>query len=104
MTQKTWNRLSFFEQLSNIDGEVKRLVWTHERHLDNSNIEDYSEEYLSKIQKLLKMTMFDPKNSAKGYRFVELNDEVNEIKRYLQGGTTGDYILRYWDEFTKAIS
>lgn len=104
MTQKIWNRLSFFEQLSNIDGEVRRLIQTHERHLEDSNIEDYSEDYLVKIQKLLKMTMFDPKNYAKGYRFIELNDEVDEIKRYLQGETTGEYILRYWDEYTKAIS
>lgn len=104
MTQKTWNRLTFFEQLSNIDGEVRRLVDAHNKYIDGIDSVDYSNQYLDQITKLLKMTMFDPKNTIKGYRYIELNDEVNEIKRYLNGEVSGDYILSYWNEYTKAIS
>ena len=42
---------------------------------------------------MIKMTMLDPKNSVKGYRFVELYDEIEEIKRYISGEVSGDYIL-----------
>lgn len=104
MTQKVWNRLSFFEQLSNIDGEVRRLVEAHDKYVNGINPVDYAPDYLITINRLLKMTMFDPKNYIKGYRFIELNDEINEINRYLNGEVTGDYILSYWDEYTKAIS
>ena len=41
MTQKTWNRLNFFEQLSNVDGDVKRLVETHENYINGNAVEDY---------------------------------------------------------------
>lgn len=104
MTQKTWNRLSFFEQLSNIDGDVNRLVETHENYVCGAAVEDYSSVYLENIIKLTKMTMLDPKNSVKGYRFVELYDEIEEIKRYISGEVSGDYILNYWSNYTKAIS
>ena len=104
MTQKTWNRLTFFEQLSNIDGEVRRLVDAHNKYIDGIDSVDYSNQYLDQITKLLKMTMFDPKNTIKGYRYIELNDEINEIKRYLNGEVSSDYILSYWDGYTKAIS
>lgn len=104
MTQKTWNRLSFFEQLSNVDGDVRRLVETHENYISGNATIDYSSKYLENIVKLIKMTMLDPKNSVKGYRFVELYDEIEEIKRYISGEVSGDYILGYWDEYTKAIS
>lgn len=104
MTQKTWNRLSFFEQLSNIDGDVKRLVETHENYVHGTADEDYSERYLDNIIKLLKMTMLDPKNSVKGYRFIELYDETEEIKKYIRGEVPCEYILDYWCEYTKAIS
>ena len=50
------------------------------------------------------MTMFDPKNSIKGYRFIELNDEINEIRRYINDEVPSKYILDYWNEYTKAIS
>lgn len=104
MTQKTWNRLNFFEQLSNVDGDVKRLVETHENYINGNAVEDYSSKYLENIIKMIKMTMLDPKNSVKGYRFVELYDEIEEIKRYISGEVSGDYILEYWNTYTKAIS
>lgn len=104
MTQKTWNRLSLFEQLSNVDGDVKRLVETHENYLNGNSQDDFSQRYLENIIRLLRMTMLDPKNSVKGYRYVELFDEVEEIRRYLSGEVSSDYILNYWNEYTNAIS
>ena len=104
MTQKNWNRLSFFEQLSNVDGDVKRLVETHENYLNGNAPEDFSQRYLDNIIRLLRLTMFDPKNSIKGYRCVELFDEVEEIRRYISGDVSGEYILNYWNAYTKAIS
>ena len=50
------------------------------------------------------MTIFDPKNASKGYRLIELNDEVEEIRRYMKDEVDGEYVLRYWDAFSKAIS
>ena len=104
MTQKTWNRLSFFEQLSNIDGEVNRLVQVHEKYKSGICEQDYSNEYLAKIIALIRMTMFDPKNTVKGYRSIELFDEVEELKRYINNEVTKEYIQSYWNEYTKAIS
>lgn len=104
MTQKTWNRLSLFEQLSNVDGDVKRLVETHENYINGNSQDDFSQRYLENIIRLLRMTMLDPKNSVKGYRYVELFDEVEEIRRYLSGDASGEYILNYWNEYTNAIS
>lgn len=104
MTQKTWNRLSLFEQLSNVDGDVKRLVETHENYLNGNSQADFSQRYLERIIHLLRMTMLDPKNSVKGYRYVELFDEVEEIRRYLSGDVSSEYILSYWNEYTNAIS
>lgn len=104
MTQKTWNRLSFFEQLSNIDGDVKRLVETHENYIAGKSPEDYAQKYLENIIKLVKMIMLDPKNTVKGYRSIEFYDEIDEIKRYISGEVEGKYILSYWNEYTKAIS
>ena len=103
MTQKTWNRLSLFEQLSNVDGDVKRLVETHENYINGNSQDDFSQRYLENIIRLLRMTMLDPKNSVKGYRYVELFDEVEEIRRYLSGDVSGEYILNYWNEYTNAI-
>jgi len=104
MTQKTWNKLSFFEQLSNVDGDVRRLIETHENYINGNAVEDYSTKYLDNIIRLIKMTMLDPKNSVKGYRCIELYDEIEEIKRYISGEVSGEYILGYWDEYTRAIS
>ncbi len=104
MTQKIWNRLSFFEQMSNVDGEVRRLVEVHDNYINGKCDVDYANSYLDKILRIINMTMMDPKNSIKGYRFVEIMDEVNEIRRYLNGEVSSEYILDYWDEYTKAIS
>ena len=104
MTQESWNRLSLFEQLSNIDGEVKRLVEAHEAFVSGNSQTDHSDFYIEKIDRLIRMTVFDPKNSSKGYRELELMDELNEIKDYLAGKESADYIMRYWNQYTNAIS
>ncbi len=90
------------QQLSNIAGEVKRLTDTHEAHLKDNGQKDYSELYLEKIKELIDATFADPKNDVR--RRKELDDEVSEIREYLQGERTSDYILRYWEEYTKAIA
>ena len=46
MTQQSWNKLTFFEQLSNIDGEVKRLVDDHESYLQGNKQTDNSDFYI----------------------------------------------------------
>ncbi len=104
MTQENWNRLSFLEQLSNIDGEVTRLVDARERYLSGEAAEDRGEDYLGLIRKLINMTFFDPKNREIGYRAVEIMDEFEEIRRFLRGEVDGDYITSYWHQFTNAIS
>jgi len=50
------------------------------------------------------MTILDDKNSIKGYLAVELYDEVDEIREYIKGNRTSDYIRRYWNEYTNALS
>ena len=104
MKQSTWNRFTYFEQLSNIDGEVVRLVENHENYIKGITDNDYADDYVRKIDKFIRMTAFDPKNQTKGYRVLELMDELGEISRYLKGEVDSDYILRYWNQYTKAIS
>ena len=104
MNKETWNRMTFFEQLSNIDGDVERLIRAHEKYVNNESEKDNGYFYLDNIKKLIKLTFFDPKNESKGYRAIELFDEVEEIRKYLEGEYTAEYIRRYWNEYTKALS
>lgn len=104
MTQKTWNELTFFEQMSNIDGDVERLIRSHEKFLNGETDKDNSEFYLSKITSLVKMTLLDDKNINKAYRAVELYDEIEEIRKYLKGEYPAEYIKSYWNSYTNAIS
>lgn len=98
-----WNELTLLEQLSNIDGEVNRLVRARDRFLENRTKSDHYEDYLGLITKLIQKTVDDPKNKERCID-KELWDELEEIKRYHSGEVTKDYILRYWDNYTKAIS
>lgn len=98
-----WNELTLLEQLSNIDGEVNRLVRARDRFLENRTKSDHYEDYLALITKLIQKTVDDPKNKERCID-KELWDELEEIKRYHSGEVTKDYILRYWDNYTKAIS
>ena len=98
-----WNELSLMEQLSNIDGEVNRLVRARDRFLAKKTKDDHYNEYISLITKLIQQTIDDPKNKDKHIE-KELWDELEEIKRYYNGEVDKDYILRYWDVYTRAIS
>lgn len=96
-----WNQLTLFEQLSNVAGEVKRLIDNHERFLQGKAKRDHYDFYLDKIKDLVRRTCEDPKNAG---REKELWDEIGEIERFGRGKVDGDYILRYWEQYTKAIS
>ena len=47
------------------------------------------------------MTYTDPKNFR---RERELLEEENEILRWYNGEVDDDYIMRYWKQYTDAIS
>ncbi len=103
MNKDTWNSLSFFEQLSNIDGDVERLIRAHEKYINRISDKDNGYFYLDQIKKMIRLTFFDPKNRAKAYRSIELNDEAEELLKYLNGEYTADYIRSYWNQYTRAI-
>ena len=104
MNAAIWNTMSLFEQLSNIDGEVRRLVDDHERYLKGETAADHALDYIKNITRLIDLTFSDPKNSDKKVAAIELTSEVNEIIRYLNGDYPKSYILDYWQQYTKAIS
>ena len=54
-----------------------------------------------KIHDLIAMTNSDPKNSK---RADELLDEEKELKRWIDNEVDDRYILRYWEQYTNAIS
>lgn len=103
MTQQMWNELSFFEQLSNVDGDVERLIRSHENFLCGKGDKDNSDFYLSKIEELINMTFLDDKNKDKDFLAEELYDEVEEIRQYLAGKCSADYIRSYWNAYTNAL-
>ena len=96
-----WNELSLFEQLSNVAGEVHRMIDTRNAYLHGGAKKDYSEFYFNKVKELVDRTIRDPKNQG---REKELLDEIHEIERYRAGEEADTYILRYWDQYTRAIS
>ena len=104
MTQQAWNKLSFFEQMSNIDGDVQRLIRAHEKYIRGESPKDNGEFYLENIKKLVKMILLDDKCADKGYRAVELYDEIEQLRDYLQGKCSEEYINSYWSAYTNAIS
>ncbi|MGN0326222.1 MAG: hypothetical protein ACI4DW_07910 [Lachnospiraceae bacterium] len=97
MKLENWYKLSFFEQLSNIAGEVKRLIDN-----ENDGCKEYEEFYLNKIMTLIDATFSDTKNDIR--RKKELLDEYEQILLYLNGEFSSDYIMSYWNEYTLAIS
>ena len=97
MNINNWYKLSFFEQLSNIAGEVKRLVDNEEQ-----NDKQYEKFYLKKIMDLINATFSDPKNDVR--RKKELLDEYDSIVDYTGGMYNAEYIMNYWNQYTKAIS
>ena len=93
--------MSLFEQMSNIAGDVERLVSTKEKYDQGIAREDHSGFYLDKVRRLADMTVSDPKNTGRG---PEILDEIREIERYRNAEVSKEYILRYWDQYTRAIS
>ena len=85
MNKENWESLTFFEQLSNIDGDVERLIRAHNRFKDGQTETDQGYFYLDNIKKLIRMTFMDPKNAARGYCAIELMDEAEELRLYLEG-------------------
>lgn len=101
MDSVRWNKLDIKEQMSNIHGEVKRLVRAKNNYKSGISSEDYSQSYISKIHDLIELTCSDPKNFK---RQAELREEEGEINRWLGGEVDDKYILRYWEQYTNAIS
>ncbi len=78
--------------LSDIAGDVKRCVDSHLSYLSGSSKKDYSDFWLNSVEKQCKTEL--PKNVL-----PEFTDEINEIKRFLNGEVDADYILRYWKQY-----
>lgn len=104
MERKTWEQLTFLEQMSNIDGDVNRLISAHERYSNGESDTDNGYFYLENIKKLVRMIFLAPGSENKGYRAIELFDEIEELRRYLEGEYDSDYIRSYWNQYTRAIS
>ena len=103
MNKENWESLTFFEQLSNIDGDVERLIRAHNRFKDGQTETDQGYFYLDNIKKLIRMTFMDPKNAARGYCAIELMDEAEELRLYLEGAYSDQYIRNYWNAYTRAV-
>ena len=101
MNQEQWNTLDIKEQLSNVHGEVVRLVRARNNYLSGKTDKDCTSSYIDKIHRLIDMTCEDPKNAR---RISELHDEESEIDRWNAGEVDDRYILRYWEQYTNAIS
>ena len=101
MDAERWYKYDIKEQMSNIHGEVVRLVRARNNYLSGKTSEDHTESYMDKIDRLINMTCEDPKNHG---RERELISEENEIRRWLSGETDDRYILRYWEQYPNAIS
>lgn len=104
MTQAIWNKLTLFEQMSNIDGDVERMIRSHEKFLSGESDKDYGWFYFENIRKLVKMIILDDKNRNRAYIAVELFDEVELLREYMSGNYPAESIRSYWQEYTKAIS
>lgn len=101
MTQERWCALGIKEQMSNIHGEIVRMIRARNNYISGKTGEDRSGDYLEKIHNLICLTYDDPKNIK---RERELEDEETELRRWVNGEVDDRYILRYWEQYTKAIS
>lgn len=100
MTEAEWRNLPLMVKLSNIAGEVKRCTDCKLNFIQGISSKDYSEFYFDKAAALINKT-FD--NSKDLYRKKEFTDEMGELRRFLNGEVDQNYIMRYWDQFTKAL-
>lgn len=98
MTESEWNSLSTFSQLSNIAGDVKRCVDSRQNFLLGIAKKDYSSFYFDKVTKLVRLMVQKEENIPRQKEFF---DELDEIRRFLNNETDGEYIMRYWNPYTK---
>ena len=98
MTDEEWNGLSTFVQLSNIAGDVKRCVDSRQNFLAGISKKDYSEFYFNKVASQLDSLLQKEENIPRKPEFL---DELNELRRFLNQETDGEYILRYWTPFMR---
>ena len=96
-----WYRLTLFEQMSNIDGEIKRYMDARDNYRSGIDKEDYSDFYFNKVLELIDRTESDPKNSR---RIRELEDEKEQLRLHKEGKVSDKYITEYWNSYTKALS
>ena len=96
-----WYKLSLFEQMSNIDGEIKRYMDARDSFKAGVDKEDYSEFYFNKVMDLISRTESDPKNCR---RIRELEDEKEQFILLKEGKVSDEYIKDYWNSYTRAIS
>lgn len=101
MTKEVWFSLDIKEQLSNIHGEVVRLIRARNNFRSGKSSQDYTDSYIKKVRNLIELTCSDPKNIR---RAQELVDEESEIDRWINEEVDDQYILRYWEQYTRAIS
>ncbi len=101
MSSETWYELELKEQMSNIHGEIVRLIRARNNYRTGRSTQDYTGSYINKVRKLISLTCSDPKNEK---RKQELVDEETEIDRWLNEEVDDQYILRYWEQYTRAIS
>ncbi len=101
MSKELWYSLGIKEQLSNIHGEVVRMIRARNNYRTGRSSRDYTNEYMKKIHELIVITNSDPKNCK---RSTELLDEEGELLRWIDGEVDDRYILGYWEQYTNAIS
>lgn len=101
MTNNEWNNLPIMSQMSNIAGEVKRCIDSKLNFIKGISAKDYSDFYFNKVTELIDLTFDNSKNS---YRKREFSDEIAELQRFLNGEVDQEYIMRYWNQFTGALS
>ena len=101
MSKELWYSFGIKEQMSNIHGEVVRLIRARNNFKTGRSSQDHTTDYMKKIHDLIVITNEDPKNSG---RSRELLDEEKELRRWLDGEVDDRYILSYWEQYTNAIS
>ena len=79
-------------QISDIAGDVKRCVDSRLSYEQGKSQKDYSGFWFDKVDKECR-TFFPDRV------LPEFLDELGELKRFLNGETDADYILRYWKPY-----
>ena len=101
MTKELWYSLGIKEQMSNIHGEIVRMIRARNNYKAGKTSSDNTASYMDKIHELISITNSDPKNMK---RSKELLDEEGELRRWISEEVDDKYILHYWEQYTNAIS